>query len=257
MIKDGENYIKINDKKVHFYVEGSGENLIMLRGWGSAWKEEDRKIVKYLKDHFRVILPDLPGFGESEEMKKHTMKEYSEFLFKFTNHLKLEKTNIVGSSMGSLVLINYSLEHPKSIKKIILVGVPFEIKVSKLSKIFASERFFKSFLFRNFVVKNFILYWLAANNFKWETAKSTVRDLYKSSPKALDESIRNVFNSNVLELYKRIKVPNLVIYGNKDTLVELPNGKIKAVFIKNTGHSIYLDSPEELAGKIISFFKSK
>ncbi len=56
----------INVGKLHFeYLEGGkGEVLVLLHGFGGN-KDNWTRVAKYLTPHFRVIAPDIPGFGES------------------------------------------------------------------------------------------------------------------------------------------------------------------------------------------------
>ena len=64
-----EVHITINGLKVYYQIAGSGPALLILHGWGS---KSDRwtKVSELLSNQgFSVIVPDLPGFGKSEQPK--------------------------------------------------------------------------------------------------------------------------------------------------------------------------------------------
>ena len=106
MLKTGHNYIKIDDKKVHFYVQGKGKIIIFIHGWGADWIQEEIDSVKSLNKYFRSIFVELPGSGDSDPLEiKHTIKNYSDFLYNFIGKLKLCKVYLVGHSMGALIAI--------------------------------------------------------------------------------------------------------------------------------------------------------
>ena len=69
--------------------EGKGFPLVLLHGFlGSSkmWKPQ----IDFFKDHFRVITPDLPGFGRSNKTKSHkSIKSISNFLLDNLKEKKL------------------------------------------------------------------------------------------------------------------------------------------------------------------------
>ena len=59
---------KYNDIDIAYSVEGEGDTVVMLHGWGcdkSIWKRS----VEMLQRHFRVVAIDFAGFGRSDEPK--------------------------------------------------------------------------------------------------------------------------------------------------------------------------------------------
>jgi pimeloyl-ACP methyl ester carboxylesterase len=76
---------------------------------------------------YRVIIPDLPGFGESGPLKTtHSIQAYSDWLHKFLGVLQLtEKAHLMGHSFGSLVVGFYSTQHtPISVSLVNPVSSP-------------------------------------------------------------------------------------------------------------------------------------
>jgi len=89
--------IKVDEIRTNYLVLGQGSPFLILHGWGSnslKWQETG-KILK--EKGFKVIVPDLPGFGKSEEPKKPwSIKDYSQWLLHF---MKLMRKNFIFSDI--------------------------------------------------------------------------------------------------------------------------------------------------------------
>ena len=59
--------VVINGKKVSYFDEGYGFPILIIQGW-IVCKDAFLPIIKKLKNKYRVIVPDLPGHGDSEEL---------------------------------------------------------------------------------------------------------------------------------------------------------------------------------------------
>lgn len=262
MIKQGHNYVDFEGMRIHFYVKGKGDPILFVHGWGSSWIPQDKTAIRYLKNNFTNIFLDLPGFGESTELKtRHTMENYSDFLYRFLKYLKLDKIYFVGHSMGTIIVTNFAIKYPKNVKKIILLGAPFKIKnenIIKLVKLIGTDKLFNSSLLSTqsglFFIRTLMLFY----GFTWTSSKSKINEILKTSSKTLKETSDEILNTNFSELYKKIKVPVLLIYGENDGLVNSPEDKLdNIVFLHKTGHLILSENPKEVSEKIINFFSQK
>jgi pimeloyl-ACP methyl ester carboxylesterase len=96
--------------------------LVLLHGWASS-----HKFWKYAYSAFsprwRVIAPDLVGFGLSEKPDRdYRIEALSVWLGKFLDALKLDKVALVGHSMGGTISLLHALDHPDRIRKLALVN---------------------------------------------------------------------------------------------------------------------------------------
>lgn len=100
----------------------SKEVLLFIHGLASylpAWS----KVIPLLKDHFRCIAIDLPGYAKSSAgVHSGNMLFYAGVISKFTHKLNLQKIGLVGHSMGGHVSITTALIYPKLIYKLILLA---------------------------------------------------------------------------------------------------------------------------------------
>ena len=96
--------------------------LVLLHGWGAS-----HKFWKYAFSAFaprwRVIAPDLVGFGLSEKPDRdYRLEALSQWLGKFLDALKLDKVVLVGHSMGGTISLLHALDHPGRIRKLAVVN---------------------------------------------------------------------------------------------------------------------------------------
>jgi len=96
------------------YLEGGvGEPLVLLHGFG-ADKENFTRVAKFLTPHYHVIIPDLPGFGESSKPgdADYTVVAQVERVHAFVQKLGLKTVHIGGSSMGGNIAASYAAKYP-------------------------------------------------------------------------------------------------------------------------------------------------
>ena len=115
------------------YVEGGKQNgppLVLLHGYGGSYADW-LLAAKYLTDNFRVIIPDLPGWGASTRLPDANYGYAAQVgrLHGFADALHLGEIAIAGHSMGGAIAGVYAATYPKDVAALVLVdsaGVPFK-----------------------------------------------------------------------------------------------------------------------------------
>ena len=100
---------------------GTGYPLVLIHGYlggQSMWKfQED------LKNDYDLIMPSLAGYGESSHMTApSTIKENANQVFELLDYLKIERFNLLGHSMGGMVVQEMAVLYPERINKLICFG---------------------------------------------------------------------------------------------------------------------------------------
>lgn len=96
------------------YLEGgSGEPLVLVHGFG-ADKDNFTRAARSLTPHYRVIIPDLPGFGESSKPAGTTyrIEDQVQRLNQIMSALGLQRAHFGGSSMGGWIIAGYAAQFP-------------------------------------------------------------------------------------------------------------------------------------------------
>ena len=108
----------------YVYLEGGrGEPLLLLHGFG-ADKDNFTRVAKYLTPHYRVIVPDHIGFGESSHPPKadYAPRAQAERLRALVRELGLERLHLGGSSMGGHIALTYAAAYPKEVASLWLLS---------------------------------------------------------------------------------------------------------------------------------------
>jgi len=119
-------FIEANGVRVAFHDAGDGPALILLHGSGpgaSGWSNYSRN-VPVLAGRFRVICPDLPGFGASD-MKPLDGKVpgfWADTILALMDALGIAQAHFVGNSMGGMIALKIALEWPERVGRLVLMG---------------------------------------------------------------------------------------------------------------------------------------
>ena len=109
-----------NGINMHYVDEGHGENLLMLHG-NPSWSFLYRKLILRLRDTFRCIAPDYPGFGLTEAPPGYqfTPREHSENIEKFVDKLGIKDLTLVVQDWGGPVGLGLAGRRPELVKRVI------------------------------------------------------------------------------------------------------------------------------------------
>jgi pimeloyl-ACP methyl ester carboxylesterase len=112
----------------NYHDMGSGDPIILLHGSGpgvSGWANWGR-IMPTLAQRFRVIAPDLAGYGytQLDSSAQYTMDYWLQHLHEFIDALGLTKVSLVGNSFGGALATNFNLRYPGRIKRAVVMAGP-------------------------------------------------------------------------------------------------------------------------------------
>lgn len=117
------------DIETNYHESGAGGPVVvLLHGSGpgvSAWTNWKR-VMPALASRFRVIAPDLAGFGYTERKAdlQYDIKLWSRHLMAFLDALGLAKVSLVGNSFGGSLALAVAARFPQRFEKLVLMGTP-------------------------------------------------------------------------------------------------------------------------------------
>ena len=197
---------------------------------GSGHKADSwNKVVSYMNNK-DILCPNLSTILNGKEASYTNL--YSSFV-EYCNKID-GPIELCGLSLGGILALNYAIDYPNKVEKLILIGTPH--KVPKVM----------------FSIQNVIFKFLPKSLF--ETMAFNKKDTF-----ILGKTMKNLDFSNGVQ---NIKCPTLIICGEKDSAnmksayyiaENIKNAKLE--IMKNTGHIVNEENPEELARLLNEFWK--
>ena len=113
--------------KLHYHDAGSGPVVIMLHGGGpgaSGWSNFNRNVGPFVDAGYRVLLVDCPGFGRSDPIVADVQRGLfnARAVKGLMDRLDIAQVSLVGNSMGGASAMNFALEYPQRLGKMVLMG---------------------------------------------------------------------------------------------------------------------------------------
>ena len=122
------NFFDGNGFQMHYVDLGPRQaNPIILLHGEPTWGYLYRKFIPELSKSFRVVVPDMMGFGKSEtpQDKEYTLKTHVENLCSLIDHLKLTNITFVGQDWGGPITAAYSIRNLNKVKSFVLINTLF------------------------------------------------------------------------------------------------------------------------------------
>ncbi|WP_339380958.1 alpha/beta fold hydrolase [Nocardia jejuensis] len=116
-------FVDIDGHTVHFVDEGSGPTLLFLHGnptWSFLWRE----VITALREDFRCVALDYPGFGLSTPKTgyRYLPEEHAEVVSGFVDALALEGVTLVGQDWGGLIGLAVAQRRPGVFARFVLAN---------------------------------------------------------------------------------------------------------------------------------------
>ncbi|NLV16097.1 MAG: alpha/beta hydrolase [Syntrophomonadaceae bacterium] len=259
--------ISVGKHNIVYLEGGSGPNLLLLHGFG-ADKDSWNRFAKHFTSTYHVIVPDLPGFGESSffEDEEYDAENQVRRLHDFVTAVKLDEFHLVGSSMGGKISALYAAKHFGKVVTVTLMdaaGVqePTQSEFNKLLEQGSNSLIVKEPSdypdLMNFVYHN-------PPSFPAVIMKGLAEEAvrhYSSNIKIFDQlTAKWVWLEPVLP---QIQCKALIIWGEKDRIFDASCLKIfesgikmsQGVVIKDCGHLPMLEMPDESARVVEEFIR--
>jgi pimeloyl-ACP methyl ester carboxylesterase len=113
--------INANGIKIGYKLIGSGEPLVMIVGLGNTMDRWPKEVIDALSKKYQLILLDNRGMGHTTANDvRFTYKLFAEDVIGLLDTLKVEKTNVLGFSMGSTITQELLLEYPQRFNKAVI-----------------------------------------------------------------------------------------------------------------------------------------
>ena len=257
-----EKFLEIDGHKIRYLESGNSKNtLVLIHGLGAS-AERWSHVMPLFAEHFRVIVPDLIGFGYSDKPPvDYTPDFFSEFLEKFFSAANIVRPNIIGSSLGGQISAEYAASHSDDIEKLILVSPAGIMKKSTP----ALDAYIMAALYPSALsAKNaFEMMDGSGKNIEENIVNGFVERMQLPNAKlAFMSTILGLKNSaSITSKLQSIVVPTLIIWGAKDPVIPINYADDFVSSIQDCrfyrmdgcGHTPYVQDPPAFASKVMEF----
>jgi pimeloyl-ACP methyl ester carboxylesterase len=251
---------------VHYEVYGRGRPVILLHGWLGSWGLW-QETMGYLGEFYRTYALDFWGFGESgKKSDSYYVEDFVILVDQFMEQLGIIQAPLVGHSMGGTVGLSVSIQYPKRVGKVVVIGSPIVgSSLSFLLKLFGRRPI--AFLVYNnmWAFKLFyrVLGPLYTKDRRWPEMMD--RDLSKITLESFLLSISSLRKTDLRPKLHTIKCPAMGMFGDRDIVVHpkqwkameegIPHARIER--FHEAGHFPMLDEPSRFMGLLKDFLDSE
>ncbi|MGH8687758.1 MAG: alpha/beta fold hydrolase [Burkholderiales bacterium] len=249
----------------YIYLEGGrGAPLVLLHGFG-ADKDSFDRIAPYLTPHFRLVVPDQLGFGESSKPPKadYAPRAQAERLHALLGRLGLSQVHLGGNSMGGQIALTYAAMYPKEVLSLWILnaaGVPSAPPSEMRRKI--AEGGDNPLLVQNEDEYAALVDLVTARPLHIPRRLLDVMAQPRIRNYSLEERIfKQVAADSVEERIRGLAIPALIEWGQQDRVLH-PGGagvlqmlliRSQAVLLPDVGHLPMVEAPERCARDYLQF----
>jgi len=277
------HYIDINDSTTIAYVdEGAGDKTLVFIHGLATYLPSWRKNIKVLKNKYRCIAIDLPGYGRSSKDRANgSMAVYADVVNQLIQALKLKNVVLVGHSMGAQITLVAALKQPNLLAIILAAPAGFETfnedEAKWLKAVFnpnsiaaaTPDQIAFNYGLNFFKISSDIQFMID------DRINMTKSDDFMEYCKVVSQGVSGMLDEPVFEKLKTIKLPVMAVYGKEDGLIpnkylhktsttlevakkglsQLKLGELK--MISECGHFVPFEKPDIFNDIIVEFLSDK
>ncbi len=250
--------------RLHYLEAGSGAPLVLLHGIGASFDDWEFQIPAFAK-HFRVIAPDLRGFGKSERAGDYSVEQFAADVWALLDQLGIERISLVGHSMGGAVALQMAVDQPERIARLVLANTLPSFRANTLAKrmLFATRYATMGLLGPRRLASAISRKLFPGADQAALRARVTQRGEDNDRGVYL-ETIRGLVGWAVDDRLQVLTMPTLVIAAEFDYFpcgdamafaAALPNGKLK--IFPGVHHALPLEAPKVFNAAVLSFLRPR
>lgn len=262
-------FYDVHGQQLHVHEEGLPKRQIalLIHGWSSSWYALS-PLVHLLRQRFRCLAVDLPGYGQSPRLpRRTTIPAYADLLAEFLGEVCDAPVVVVGHSMGGMTSITLALRHPVLVERMVLLDPTITGRLSPyinlvVSPITLMERFGLGRLIVSAVERGFVgvtdrIMRPASFAERTGITEADYKKIRSDARRPGQGRVRTecffaMRNSDLTSHLHRLDTPTLVIWGAEDNTVPLRDASIVADewpeadlrILPKAGHWPQFEAPE-------------
>lgn len=268
--RDCSYCLEVDGMRAHYLDKGEGQPIVLLHGFG-AWAYSWRHNIDALASTYRVIVPDLKGFGLSGRDRRHghSLDDQARFVLALLDQLGIDRAAWIGNSMGGEISLRAALTAPERITGLGLIcsSGTFTVPMVRWLRRAVHMPGFVNWLTRRLVriekVRNAVRGALGDPS-RYAETDAAAYWLPLSLPGATElvaALARDADFGAIRHRLRDVSVPTLLVWGDRDNFIPLAHGQLLASHIPNSrlvvlpglGHAPQEEAPAEVNRILLEF----
>ncbi|MFH1485917.1 MAG: alpha/beta fold hydrolase [Chloroflexota bacterium] len=256
--------VKIDGISINYELAGKGKCLTLVHGLGGSIASWENQVADFSKK-YQVLTWDVRGFGKSDKPRgEYSAALFADDLYRLLNVLGIKETYVLGHSMGGVIALRFTLDHPEMVKALIVASSASECNAA------AAQRWNEMAdtiekegmgLIIDTVIKNFTPAFAEVHPDIVECQKKLRVD---NDPVAYAQSARAMAVGNLTAELDKVKCPTLFIVGNQDVNVGVGGsvrmnravGGSELKIVEDCGHAINVEKAKEFNAAVLEFLST-
>jgi 3-oxoadipate enol-lactonase len=240
--------------------------VLLLHGLGANSSSWQLQIQCLVDAGLRPIAPDVPGFGQSSYTgKSWSIRWVAEVCSGLLSRLQVSPVYCVGLSMGGTLAQQLALDYPDQVSKLVLACTFACLRPDSLNGwLYFARRFIKVSTKGLKAQAPLVAERIFPGPDQDILRQMLIDQILQADERTYRSAMRSLGFFDSRKRLKDIKIPALVITGEKDNTVPVLNQSILArmipgahqVIIPNAGHAVTIDQPDEFNRVLLAFFNS-
>jgi 3-oxoadipate enol-lactonase len=240
--------------------------VILLHGLGAEASSWGYQLDSLVEAGMRPLAIDIPGFGKSKfKGTSWSFSGLSQLVFSFLEHLSIIKPVVVGISMGGILALQFTLDYPKDIDKLVLVNSFATLRPNTINGwLYMLKRYIKASLRGSISQADMVAQRIFPRPEQYMQRKILIEEIQQADPQVYKAAMRALGFFDARRRLIEINLPTLIISGKNDTTVPLENqaqllkiSGAKRIIIPDGGHAIIADQPERFNHALLDFICSE
>ena len=271
-------FTTVNGARIHYQEAGDEQAppILLIHGFISSTLIWDEVFLPLAAAGFRVVAPDLPGYGYSDKPRsaEYTIESQARAVIGLMDRLGIEKAALVGASYGGAIAAAIALDHPERVSRLVLVGAVSSDEPKKKLLL----RMVRLPLVGDIVTPLFL-------GSRWFVRKR-MEDVYRrlripvdehkvaarhhslaaaDSQRAMIRTVRRWSANRIFRDAHLIRQPTMLMWGEDDVHIplaegfrlrdEMPNARL--VVFRDCGHLPPQEYPKQFVGMVSEFCKTE
>jgi len=237
--------------------------VLLLHGLGANSASWTFQLPPLIEAGFRPIAPDAPGFSRSPyDGKGWSIATVAQAMTDLLDELHSSPAYVVGISMGGVIAQQMALDFPQLIRKLVLVSTFAILRPDSLGGwLYLLGRFAMVHTVGLPTQAKVVARRIFALAEQEELRQMLVTTITQSDPRAYRAAMRALALFDSRQRLAEIKIPTLIITGDRDTTVPPPRQKLlfegisgaRQVVIPSAGHAVSVEQPEAFNRELLAF----